>query len=153
MKSLPKNFNETVLLVGSLLKNYQYAIRGTTSLVLQELDMNVDDIDILCDEKTALTANEIFKDYLVNKVEYSESPQFKSYFGKFDFNGVQVEIMGNWQIKAKNNWSEIFNASDNEKKEIIFQGKKIYVTNIETELKMFTWMQRWSALSKIKKQI
>ncbi len=156
----PDKFEETIALIADKLQNRQYAVRGTASLVLQGLDMNVDDIDILCDKKTALSCNKIFKDYLVEKVSLKESEKHKSYFGKFKINSIDVEVMGNWQIKnqkgelalpkrREGRWSEIFDAS--EKKEIILDGKKICVTTIDSELKMFALMGRWNAFWKIKR--
>lgn len=41
MSKVPENFEETILLLGDLLKGQQYAFRGTASLVLQRSDMNV----------------------------------------------------------------------------------------------------------------
>ncbi len=152
-----KNFEKTIIFLAKALKDYQYAIRGTASLVLQGFEMNVDDIDILCDKKTALACNEIFKDYLLEKVEFKISDKFKSYFGKFKINGVDVEVMGEWQIKIQNpkskiqNWSEVFSAT--ERKKVRLDGQEIWVTTPESELKMFAAMGRWNAYHKIKKQL
>lgn len=130
--------------IAKLLSGHQYAIRGTASLVLQGYDMGVDDIDVLCNEKTA--------EFL--KLPYSESKQFKSYFGKKIINGIQVEFMGNWQIKnSKGEWSEVFDASDDEIKIIDIENRPIRVTKVETELKMYALMNRWSVYHKLKKQI
>lgn len=130
--------------VAKLLSGHQYAIRGTASLVLQGYDMGVDDIDVLCNEKTA--------EFL--KLPYSESKQFKSYFGKKIINGIQVEFMGDWQIKnPKGEWSEVFDASDDEIKIIDIENQPIRVTKVETELKMYALMNRWSVYHKLKKQI
>lgn len=130
--------------IAQLLYGHQYAIRGTASLVLQGYDMGVDDIDVLCDKATA--------EFL--KLPYSESKQFKSYFGKRIINGIQVEFMGEWQIKnSKGEWSEAFDASDDEIKVIEVNSQPIRVTKVETELKMYVLMNRWSVYHKLKKQI
>lgn len=144
---------KTILLIANKLKDKQYAIRGTVSLVMQGIEMNIADVDVLCDKTTALYCNKAFKKYLVSEVEYSESDKFKSYFGYFDFEGVQVEVMGDWQIKnPKGNWSEPFSAAKNEIEETILDSKKVKTTKIETELAMFAQMGRWNAYHKIKKQ-
>lgn len=154
MISKPPLFKETVLKIASLLEDCQYAFRGTTGLVLQGLEMNVDDIDILCDKKTALATNKLLKEYLLEEVAYKESPKFKSYFGKFEINGTLVEIMGKWQIKnSRGDWSNPFDASDNETTQLKLDGQKVVVTSIETELLMFTKMGRWTAYRKIKGQL
>jgi hypothetical protein len=157
----PDKFEETILFLANKLKGKKYAIRGTASLVLQGLDMNADDIDIVCDRKTAMDCNKIFKDYLIEKVSYKELEKYKSYFGKFKINGIDMEVMGDWQIKMKkglasskrsgDGWSQIFDGK--ERKEIVLNSKKIWVTTIDSELKMFAAMGRWNAYWKIKRQI
>ncbi|MFA5776511.1 MAG: hypothetical protein WC988_03095 [Patescibacteria group bacterium] len=141
-----------IKIIDEKLKGEAYAIRGTASLVLQGLDMNVDDIDILCDEKTALNANLKLSEYLVEKVVFKESPKFKSYYGKFLINGVNVEIMGDWQIfNNKKGWSKVYNADVVNITQIKVENLKIPVTKIELELEVFALMGRWTAYQKIKR--
>jgi hypothetical protein len=150
----PEKFEETILLLADILDGYQYAFRGTTSLVLQGLTMNVDDIDLLCDKKTALSCNKLLGDYLVEEVSYKEADKFKSYYGRFKINGIEVEVMGEWQLRdTKGGWSEPFTASEGEKKEIAVDDQAVYVTRIETELSLFAKMGRWNAYHKIKRQL
>jgi hypothetical protein len=153
MGDTPKNFNNAVKLITKKLKGKQYAFRGTTSVVLQGLDMNVQDIDILADRKTALAANDIFSDYLTDVIKYGESEKFKSFIGRFEIDGVEVEIYGNWRIKdTKGNWSKTFDASGDEILEIEYEGIKVKVTKIETELAMYALMGRWNAYWKLKRE-
>ncbi|HEX6976902.1 MAG TPA: hypothetical protein VF185_00895 [Patescibacteria group bacterium] len=146
------DFENAIIFLAEKLKDYDYAIRGTSSLVLSGIAMNVDDIDVVCDKKTALACNQILKEYLVEKVEYRESEKFKSYFGKFKINGIQVEIMGEWEIlNPKGEWVGPFNGR--ERMEVEVKGKKVWVTTIEEELKSFMAMGRWNAYHKIRSQI
>jgi len=147
---LPEDFKKTVLEIARKLSGHNYAIRGTASLVLQDINMNALDIDILTDKETALICNEIFKEYLKKKIVYSESPKFKSYFGSFELNNTLVEVMGEWEIKdAKGNWVK---PKLIDKKEILIDGQKVWVTTIESELISFAAMGRWNAYWKIKKE-
>lgn len=144
---------EVVKLIAGKLKDQTYAFRGTTSLVLQDIDMIADDIDIVCDGKTALLCNELLSDYLIERVEYKESPKFKSYFGKFGFDEVLVEIMGEWQIaNGEGDWSEVINGEGNQSTVITINNIQIPVTKIETELKAYALMKRWNAYHKVKRQ-
>lgn len=141
----------TLKIITSSLQGYKYAIRGTASLTLQGLELNVDDIDIICNEYAALKCNELFKKYLIEPVRFSESSKFKSYFGKFLIENIQVEIMGDWQIKKTNGeWSRVY---DGEEHIIVKKdGIEIPTTTIAQELGMFVEMGRWTAFHKIKKQ-
>jgi len=152
MSQKPENLKEAVFLLAKMLKDRKYAFRGTVSLVLQGLEMNVEDIDILCDKETALSCNSLFKDFLVEEISLKESSKFRSYFGKFEVKGIEVEVMGEWQIKeSKGEWSIPFDAS--ERKKINLGGQEIYVTTIDSELAMFAKMGRWTAYQKILKQV
>lgn len=152
MAKKPEKFEKTIVFLADLLKDHQYAFRGTASLVLQGLEMNVADIDVLADKRTALICNQILEKFLLEPVEYKESEKFKSYFGRFEINAIPVEIMGEWRIKdSQGNWSQTFNAS--ERMKIIFQKKQIWLTSFETELAVFAKMGRWSVYHKIRKQV
>lgn len=152
MAKQPENFQKDVLFLAKKLGNLQYAFRGTTSLVLQGLEMNVDDIDILCDKKTALACNALLKDFLVEEVSLKQSDKFRSYFGRFSMEGLLVEVMGEWQIKdGKDNWSDPLDAS--ERIPLKISDQEVFVTTIEAELSVFAKMGRWNAYQRIKKQV
>lgn len=153
-KNLSKSeIEKVVVTMAKRLKNRKYAIRGTASIILQDIDMIADDIDIISDKKTALYCNKALKEYLVRKVVYSKSEKMKSYFGKFNIRGVKVEIMGEWQIKTdKKGWGQVYDASDEQVEVMDVKGKRVKVTKITTELGMFASLGRWNAYHKIKKQ-
>ena len=138
------------MVISKKMENLHYAFRGTAGLVLQGLNMNMEDIDIVCGKDTALASNDLLKEYSKKKVEYKESDKYKSYFGEFDINGVKVEIYGDWQIlDTKGIWNKPFDGSDRIKVE--FKGMRFYVVPVSTELRMFALMGRWTAFHKIKK--
>ncbi len=129
---------ENIQEITQRLVDCNYAIRGTASLVLQGLDFVVADIDVLCDGETAKFLNLV----------YSESKQFKSYYGKLADN---VEIYGNWQIKnSKGEWSEILVPTPTNSYLLNTPDLIIPVTTIEFELHCYALMGRWSVFHKIK---
>jgi len=153
-KNLSKSDIESVvLMLVKKLEDRQYAIRGTAGMVLQGLDMGVDDIDVVADKKTALLFNDLFKKEVLKRVEYLESDKFKSYYGKFVINGISLEVMGEWQIKKGEDWSGVYDASDDEVNIIDVNGLKVKVEKLEIELKTSAEMGRWSEFHKIKKQL
>lgn len=150
---LPNSFKKAIIIIAQRLgKNRKWAIRGTTSLLLQGIQMKAEDIDILCDKKTALECNRLFEEYLIQKVSFRKTKKFTSYFGKFQINQVTVEIMGEWKIKSpKGIWIGPFDVS--ERHLISFQNYPVWVTTVSSELKMFAAMGRFSAFWKIKSQL
>lgn len=148
------------------LEGKQYAIRGSASLFLQGIKLKVDDIDVVCDEETALLINDIFKDLITDTVKYSESDKFKSYFGKMILDGILIEIYGEWQINLNQNskilpgqagksqkWSTKYTGEDGQVNIIDVEGEKVRVTKPEVELSCFAQMGRWNAYQIIKKSL
>lgn len=146
------SFERAVLVVAQKFTLINYAIRGTTSLVLQGFDMNVSDIDVLTDKLGALASNELLSKYLVSEVKYSENPHFRSYFGRFEVEGVPVELMGDWKVKVKDGWGK-FEVNSKTRTRIDLKGQDIWVTLPKFELEAFLAMGRYSAFWKLKKQI
>lgn len=132
--------SEVLEQIAKRLTGHNYAIRGTASLALQGLtDFKVADIDILCDEETAKFLN----------LPYSESKQFKSYYGKL---AADVEIYGNWQIKnSKGEWSEILIPTPSNSYLLTTKDYSVPVTTVEFELHCYALMGRWSVFHKIKR--
>lgn len=151
MPSIPKKFRETVLELADELSGKTYAFRGTTSLVLQDLEMNIDDIDIICPRETALKCNKLLERHLTEEVSFKKTAKYKSYYGKFLLNEIEVEIMGEWQIKdTEGHWSQPYDGRD--RKEMDIDDQSVYVTPVSEELKMFAQMGRWNAYHKIRRQ-
>lgn len=148
----PENLTVVVKKIAEIFGEYDYVIRGTASLVLQGFDMVAADIDVLCDGKTALLCNALFKEYLIEPVKFSESANFKSFFGKVAIDGVPVEIMGEFQIKdIHGDWSAKFCGEN--PTILLIDGVSVKVTKPEDELHMFALMGRWNAFHKLKKAI
>jgi hypothetical protein len=152
MTELPENFFNAAVYLADKLQNINYCFRGTTSLVLQGYDMNVDDIDILTGKENALECNGLLQEYIKDEIEYKESPKFKSYFGSFLIGDVPGEVMGDWQIlDTKGVWSRVYNAD--EKINITVKDHIFFVTPPALELEFFVKMGRWAAFNKLKKQL
>jgi hypothetical protein len=152
MRELPQQFLNAVYILAEKLKKEAYCFRGTTSLVLQSFDMNVDDIDILTDKDSAYNCNELLNEILIEEVSYKESDKFISHYGKFAIDDVSIEVMGDWQIKdTKGVWTKVYNASN--RIELNKNGSTLYVTPSVLELEFFAKMGRWNAYKKLKSQI
>ena len=68
-----------------------YAIVGGTSLALHGLPLRVKDLDIETDVAGAYRFAALFADHAVMPVALRESAFYRSHFGQFDFDGVQVD--------------------------------------------------------------
>lgn len=86
------------------LTKVRWVIIGSTSLALQGVSVQPNDIDILTDKSGALKINRKLKDYQFRPVRFSRTTSFESYFGSFVIGGVTVEVMGDLRIKYGGLW-------------------------------------------------
>ena len=81
-----------------------YTIAGGTSLALHGLLIRVKDLDIEMDVAGAYRFAALFADHAVTPVALRESAFYRSHFGQFDFDGVQVEIMACLERREGDAW-------------------------------------------------
>ncbi|MBR9689957.1 MAG: hypothetical protein GOV01_03615, partial [Candidatus Altiarchaeota archaeon] len=74
-----------------------WMVIGSTNLALQGIDIHARDIDILTTKEGALALNGILANFVVEPVKLSENKKFRSWFGKFNVNGCEVEVIGDLQ--------------------------------------------------------
>ncbi len=82
----------------------RYTVVGGTSLALHGLPLPVKDIDIETDPDSAYRFAALFEAHTVEPVALREGRSYRSHFGKFDFDGVQVEVMGRLERREGDAW-------------------------------------------------
>lgn len=85
-------------------KNINWVLTGSTSLAIQGVDVKANDIDILTDVENADKIAEILKEYIIEPMHHKTSPQFKSYYGLFKINNVQVEVIADLEQIYNDEW-------------------------------------------------
>ncbi len=81
-----------------------YRIVGGVALVLHGVPIRTTDIDVETDQAGAYSVQELFPDRVVLPVDWRESESYRSHFGRLDFGGVQVEIMGQIERRDGSKW-------------------------------------------------
>ncbi len=71
-----------------------YTVVGGASLALHGVPILVKDLDIETDVEGAYRFQELFAENTVETVALRESETYRSHFGRFEFAGVTVEVMG-----------------------------------------------------------
>jgi hypothetical protein len=109
MERISPEMMHVLAFVKEKLENHRvdWVLIGSVSLALQGVDVEPKDIDILTDKEGALSFNEIFKEFVVRPIEWSETEVFKSYFGRFQIRDVLVEVAGEMSEKEGNKWRSI----------------------------------------------
>ncbi|MFQ5594798.1 MAG: methyltransferase domain-containing protein [Anaerolineae bacterium] len=81
-----------------------YKVVGGTAAALHGVSVRVKDIDIETDAECAYRFQSLFADHVVQPVTLSETTSYRSHFGRFDFDGVTVEVMGGLQRREAGDW-------------------------------------------------
>jgi hypothetical protein len=81
-----------------------YKVAGGTCAALHGLPLHVRDIDIEVSAAGAYHFQQLFPSQVVVPVSLSGTDLYRSHFGRFDFEGVQVEIMGDSQRPGGDGW-------------------------------------------------
>jgi len=72
-------------------RDYPIILSGSTSLNMQGVDIEVHDIDIVTDKKGAFTLANRLKEYQVKEMAFSKTDKYKSYFGKYRIDDVDID--------------------------------------------------------------
>jgi hypothetical protein len=75
----------------------KWVITGSSRLLFDYADIVPSDIDILTTEKGAYDIENLFKEYMIENVNYKETDKMKSHFGLFRINNIKIEIIGDIQ--------------------------------------------------------
>ena len=71
-----------------------YKFVGGASAALHGVPVPVNDLDIETDAEDAYRFQALFTDRVVEPVAFREGEGYRSHFGRFDFDGVAVEVIG-----------------------------------------------------------
>lgn len=81
-----------------------YTVVGGASAALRGLPLSVKDIDIQTTAEGAYRFAEIFSASNVGPVTLSDNGAYRSHFGRFIFDGVDVEVMGDQERWQNGRW-------------------------------------------------
>jgi hypothetical protein len=82
----------------------RWILVGTTSLFLQDVDVEPEDIDVFASVDDIHRAGDLLKDYEVLPITFGTTELFKSYRGVYNIKGVKVEVMGDLEEKVSEEW-------------------------------------------------
>ncbi len=81
-----------------------YTIVGGTVAALYGVSVRIKDIDIQTTAAGAYRFAELFAAQNAVPVTHSDNGSYRSHYGRFDFGGVQVEIMGDQERRQDGGW-------------------------------------------------
>jgi ubiquinone/menaquinone biosynthesis C-methylase UbiE len=81
-----------------------YKVVGGASAALHGVAVPVNDLDIETDAEDAYRFQVLFADHVVEPVALRENEVYRSHFGRFDFDGVAVEVIGDIRRREGERW-------------------------------------------------
>lgn len=129
-----------------------WSISGSTGLTLRGVDVNPKDIDIIVDAEDVFEVEKKLSEFLVEGVEYSESEKFRSYFGRFEIESIEVEIMGDLEKKVDGRWQGPVDVEECTG-EIEVRDMTLPVFKLEAEAKAYKELGRDKRAEKIKRKL
>jgi len=81
-----------------------YIVVGGTSLALHGLPLRVKDLDIETDVAGAYRFAALFTEHTIMPMALRESAFYRSHFGQYDFDGVQIEVMACLERREGDAW-------------------------------------------------
>jgi len=81
-----------------------YKVVGGTAAALHVVPLLVRDLDLETDAEGAYRFQTLFADHVVEPAVLSEDEAYRSHFGRFDFDGVAVEVMGDLHRREAGHW-------------------------------------------------
>jgi hypothetical protein len=127
-----------------------WAVTGSLGMALQGLSLEVHDIDLQTDKEGAFEIERLLMEYLVTPVRYLESERIRSYLGKLEMDGVQVEIMGDVQKRLENqDWEEPINLQAY-RQWLKIDGLRMPVLDLEYEYQAYLRLGRFERAEMLK---
>lgn len=85
----------------------RFVVSGGAAFALHGIRCAVRDIDILTDLEGAYRADALFAGHATLPMGYRESPDYRSHFGRYDFDGLPVEVMADLKWREGERWLPI----------------------------------------------
>mgnify|MGYP001573404185 CR=1 FL=1 len=123
--------------------NVPYCFIKSSSLALQGLPVNPNDIDILTTAEGAYNLQRALQPQgnLVREVQYSTDGMFGSYFGRLNIDGIPVEIIGEFTEKHSKGWKS--NKKVLEERVFVYKnGCLIPVSSLQDERESYEELKR-----------
>ena len=81
-----------------------YKVVGGTAAALHGIPVTVNDLDLETDVEGAYRFQSLFAEQALMPVSWRESETYRSHFGRFDFDGVVMEVMGELERREGDGW-------------------------------------------------
>lgn len=128
----------------------EWALTGSTSFVLQGLDLEPDDIDVQTTERGAHAIEDCFADAVTEPVSQSAGEAIQSHFGRLRIEGVVVEVMGALRKRDREGEWTTPVPIDRHREFVEFRGRPIPVLSLEYEATAYERLGRTERAARLR---
>jgi S-adenosylmethionine-dependent methyltransferase len=107
-----------------------YKVVGGASVALHRVPIPVKDLDLETDAEGAYRFQALFAERCIEPVSLRESEVYRSHFGRFDFGGVTVEVMGDLHRRESDGWVPTMTTTE---ATVDLDGVPVHVSWLEEE--------------------
>lgn len=107
-----------------------YAVVGGTAVALHGVPLPVKDLDLMMSAGDAYRFQALFADRVVEPVALRESERYRSHLGRFDFDGLIVEVMSDLHWREATGWVPVSLATETA---VDLDGVPVLVPSLEEE--------------------
>jgi hypothetical protein len=116
-----------------------YRVVGGAAVALHGVPLTVNDLDIETSTDDAYGFQTLFADHVVEPVALRESETYRSHLGRFDFDGVAVEVIGDIKRREGEGWVSTAAATETT---VDLDGVPVRVSWLEEELLAYVRRKR-----------
>ena len=125
----------------------EFFIIGASAMILSDIEIGeTSDIDILTTEENSLKLQHLLSRYMEMAPKTKEDDLFHSSFARFKLPLMDIEVMGNLQVKKNNIWQSVY---VNEYNEVFIGDLIIRIPTIEEQKRILSLFGREKDLKKI----
>lgn len=147
--NIKEKINQTLLSIATELQviNSEFFIIGASAMILSGIEIGeTSDIDILTTEVNAYKLQHSLKAYMEIAPEIKENDLFHSNFARFNLPLMDIEIMGNLQIRKNGIWESV---SVQEYREVSIGEIVVKIPTIEEQKRILSLFGREKDLKRL----
>lgn len=147
--NIKDRINQTLISIAAGLQeiNSEFCIIGASAMILSGIEIGeTSDIDLLTTDMNASKLQHLLKAYMEVAPETKEDDLFHSNFARFNFPLMDIEIMGDLQIKKNNIWQPV---CVQEYQEIFIGDLLVRIPTIEEQRRILSLFGREKDLKRL----
>lgn len=132
--------------------DHPWAVTGSTSFALQGLAFEPDDIDVQTDRAGAHALEARLDAGWIEPIHWRVGDRVRSWFGRFELEGVQVEVMGDLERRVAGEWIGPIDVTEH-RRTVTWRGRHVPVLELAYEARAYEQLGRTTRASQLRARL